>query len=105
MPVEFLLDTMVVLWEKPAQSLRYQLNSIRQDRYYNVETLWRAIEPHVNNRRQTNTTVKLLCELLPLMAFWDPAAMTRHLDPTLRFLTHEKPSLGKSLVATLNSVC
>jgi hypothetical protein len=95
MPVEFLLDTMIVLWEKPSQSLRYQLESIRKDRYYNVEAFWRAIESHVNNRQQTDNTIRLLCGLLSLMAFWDPAAMTSHLDPTLRFLTERKAAQGE----------
>jgi hypothetical protein len=96
LPVEFLLDTMIVLWMKPSHSLRYQLESIRNDRYYNVEALWRAVEPHVNDRKQTDNSVRLLCELLPLMAFWDPAAMTSHLDPILRFLTERKAAQGKS---------
>lgn len=97
-PVEFLLSTMVVLWEKSTQSLRFKLNSVRQDRYYEVEALWKAISSHLDLKGQTSATEKLLCELLPLMAFWDPATMTRHLDPTLRFLTRNKPSSSESLL-------
>ncbi|KAI5450344.1 hypothetical protein NCC49_003127 [Naganishia albida] len=103
-PVEFLLDTMIVLWMKPSHSLRYQLESIRQDRYYNVEALWRAIEPHVNDRKQTDNAVRLLCELLPLMAFWSPTAMTTHLDPVLRFLTERKAAQALPQTVALGKI-
>ena len=98
-PVEFMLATMVALWEKCTQSLRFKLNSIRQDRYFDVESLWKALSTHLDTKDQTASSEKLLCELLPLMAFWDPATMTRHLDPTLRFLTRIKPSLCELMLS------
>ncbi|KAJ9099964.1 hypothetical protein QFC21_003972 [Naganishia friedmannii] len=106
-PIDFPLETMIVLWEKPPQTLKYKMNSVRSDRYYDVPCLWNAIEPLLKNRNNTKTTEHFLCDILPLMAFWDPESFIPYLDPTLRFLTESLPrvvALGKIVHALATEV-
>jgi hypothetical protein len=91
-PIDFPLETMIVLWEKPPQTLKYKMNAVRSDRYYDVPCLWNAIEPLLKIRNHSKVTEQLLCDLLPLMAFWDPESFVPYLDPALRFLTDSEPS-------------
>lgn len=98
-PINFPLETMIVLWEKSPLSLKYKMNTVRSDRYYDVPCLWNAIEPLLRNRNNSKITSHLLSDLLPLMAFWDPESFVPYLDSTLRFLTDSEPSaLGKCLL-------